>query len=249
MIFVRAMKTTIRILVLGLLCFAASVIPASASPACDNGTAGNGALYFGGSYSCQIGDLVFSNFSYSASATGSGLLIDASDLTLAVLNAGNPYGPGVGFDLSTVSADFAATSPGSSSEGTIDFTVTELVAADAIDGYLLGQNGNAGGNPGTTAGTYEYVCSPAPCDPTSGPVSLFTGITGSGATPTASAGSPGYPSIQVQLLMEAEGNSIEVEEPPYVLFSDSPIGVPEPSTLALCAFGFLLFIGLRRRLA
>jgi|SRR5579875_238598 len=139
---------------------AATAMTAFATPTCSNNVSGNGATYFGGGYSCEIGDLLFSNFTYTASGS---VLIPDSEITVDAVT-----GPSIGLSFH---APWTAAA-GMSSDGTIDFTVTVLGGGDLLEDFGLAQTSGVSGD--GSASVAENGCGPAPCLATGGSIYVLT---------------------------------------------------------------------------
>lgn len=150
-------KRLLSLLAFGL---AATAMTAFATPVCSNNVAGNGSTYFGGGYSCQIGDLLFSNFTYTASGTN---IISANQITVDTVSTGNL---GLSFHAPWTAAGSAT------SDGTIDFSVTALSGGNVIEDFGLAQTSGVSGS--GSASVAENGCGPAPCLATGGSIYLLT---------------------------------------------------------------------------
>jgi hypothetical protein len=77
-----------------------SALPGTAAPACSTIVANYASLIALGSGGCQINDLVFSNFTFTPSATGTGLVPVASQMAFSLDNPGSSgTGPIWGFEF------------------------------------------------------------------------------------------------------------------------------------------------------
>lgn len=139
---------------------AISATAAFATPACSSNVTDNGATYFGGGYSCTIGDLLFSNFTYTPS--GSNPLL-ANQITVDAVT-----GPNIGLSFN---GPWSAAA-GMTTDGTIDFTVTALSGGDIINDFGLAQTSGVVGN--GSASVAENGCPGAGCDATGGSIYVLT---------------------------------------------------------------------------
>jgi len=136
-----------------------SALPALADNACSTyaGT-DNGATYFTTGFSCYIGDLDFSDFTYTPSGTN-----PVAD-TLVTVDAINGGSAGIGFSFN---APWTASLPDESSDAAIGFNVSVIGGGAAtLEDAALAQT--AGVNGGGTASVAENGCSnpappPTPC--------------------------------------------------------------------------------------
>ena len=131
---------------LGMLTLAScsSVATSYGNPVtCSDGVSGNGSIYFGGGYSCVIGDLLFSDLTYkalgNAPVNGNAITVD----TLGPAGSGaSILNPEIGLSLNGLGNDGVAMG----STAVIGFTITVLGGGtDFIaDHVLLGINPEAG---------------------------------------------------------------------------------------------------------
>ena len=215
-----------------------SLFTAAATPAgCSDNVTNNGSLYFGGGYTCTIGDKIFSNFVYTDSAQGGALAIAPGSVTVSAIT-----GPNIGLSFN---GGWSANA-GQVTDATISFTVTVASGAGMVITDLgLAQLGGAI-NPGS-ASVAEEACGPAPCNPLSGQYTLLTlqnGVTTqtSKEVITAPTGS-----IRVAKDIAVTGGAngsggFATLSLVQDTFSQSP--VPEPRTVSLL-LGFALVAGLK----
>lgn len=213
-----------------LIALALTATAAFATPVCDNNTAGNGATYFGGGYSCQIGDLLFSNFSYTASGSD---IIPASQVTVDTVT-----GTDIGLSFH---APWTAAA-GMTSDGTIDFTVSVLGGGNLLEDFGLAQTSGVSGT--GTASVAENGCGPAPCLATGGSIYVLT-FQANGAT-SAQGETTFTPtsSVSVEKDISVNGNggfaTISVVQD---TFSQT---APEPLSLGFVGGGLVVLGFLRR---
>jgi hypothetical protein len=219
---------------------AATAMTAFATPVCSNNVADNGATYFGGGYSCEVGNLLFSNFSYTAAGTNP---ISANQITVDIVNG------------STIGLSFHAPwSAGSNatSDGTIDFEVSVVGGGSLIEDFGLAQTSGVG--PTGTASVIERGCGPAytaDCESaTGGPIHVITFETGTADQAEADTSfTPSYSSVLVEKDIAVTGNcdfaGISVVEDTFSQLSQCP----EPMSLGFIGGGLALLgvVRLRRR--
>lgn len=215
----------------------ATVATAFATPMCSDNVTGNGSVYFGGGYSCQIGDLRFSGFSYTPSGTNP---IIVSQITV---DAVGPTGTGAMTNSPDIGLSFHGTwsaGPGQTSDGTIDFSVSEIGPGTLISDLALAQTSGISGN--GTASVAERGCAPAPCNATGGPYLLLTFQDSGGSSAQGETSFAGQSSISVEKDIAVTGGtgfgSISVVQ-------DTFSQVPEPACMGLMGGGLAL-LGLAR---
>jgi hypothetical protein len=211
---------------------------------CSDNVTDNGALYFDGSYSCQIGDKIFSNFTYTDSATGGANAIGASGVTVSAIGPNDTSVTGANIGLQ-FSAGWTA-SAGQTSDAAIGFTVTVTDGAGMVITDLgLAQLGGARA-PGS-ASVAEEACGPAPCNPLSGQYQLLTlQPTSPSQTSDEQTTSPtGSVEVAKDISVTGGANGTSGFATLSLVqdtFSQSP--VPEPRTVSLL-LGFALAAGLK----
>lgn len=223
-----------KISLLTIFGLAATAMTALATPVCSNNVTDNGSTYFGGGYSCQIGDLLFSNFTYTASGTNP---ISAGQITVDTVT-----NDGVGLSFH---APWTAGS-GMTSDGTIDFTVTVLSGGGLIEDFGLAQTSGTAGD--GTASVAERGCGPAPCDATGGSIYVLTfqDNTSSGTDAQGETTFSGYDSVSVEKDISVDGNTGFAT---ISVVQDTFSQVPEPLSMGLMGGGLALIglVGFRRR--
>jgi hypothetical protein len=146
-----------KFLILAAGALGLSALPALADQACStyNGS-DNGATYFTTGFSCYIGDLDFSDFTYSSSASGGATAVPAGDVTVSPVTTAT----GVGF---LFNASWNATMPNETSDGIIGFDVSIVGGGPAeIEDAALLQTGSIDGtNTGSIDSVGEDGCSPS----------------------------------------------------------------------------------------
>jgi hypothetical protein len=216
------LKTISISFVAGLM---ATAMTAFATPTCSDDVTDNGSLYFDGSYSCEIGDLLFSNFTYTASGTNP---VAANEVTVdAVAPSGTSItGPDVGLQFN---APWDA-GVNQTSDATIDFTVTELGGGSLIEDFGLAQTSGVNGT--GTASVAEDGCGPAPCKATGGSIYLLTfQDNGNRVAQGETTFSPTYSSVSVEKDVSVSGGSDGFATISVV--QDTFSQVPEPRALSL----------------
>jgi hypothetical protein len=223
------LKKISLLIVFGL---ATTAMTAFATPACSNGVTDNGSTYFGGGYSCTIGDLLFSNFSYTASGTNP---ISAGQITVDTVT-----NDGLGLSFH---APWSAAA-GMTTDGTIDFTVTVLGGGSLLEDFGLAQTSGVSGD--GSASVAENGCGPAPCLATGGSIYVLT-FQDSGAR-SAQGETTFSPvnSVEVEKDISVNGNTGFAT---ISVVQDTFSQVPEPISMGLMGGGLALLglVRLRRQ--
>jgi len=185
-------------------------------------------------FSCTVGDLTFSNFSYLSASDGGALV--PSDAGISV----NPVTSGFGADTGLVFTALWGVGVNQSEDSSITYSVTTTNPGGITD-LLLDMVGGASG---------QGVATTAESSAT-GPTSLFTefgpgtDIPSDGTTIFVPAGSPLTLTKDIGVSGgTVAGGGAHISDV-YNLFSEGST-VPEPSLLILCT-GLLAFIPVARR--
>lgn len=221
---------------------ATTAMTAFATPACSDNVTDNGGLYFGGGYSCQIGDLLFSNFTYTASGSNP---VSAGQITV---DAVGPTGTGASINFADIGLSFHApwsAGPGQTTDGTIDFTVSALGTGTLVSDFGLAQTSGVAGS--GTASVIERGCGPAPCEVTGGSIYVLTFQTGSADDAQGETSFDGQCSVDVEKDIAVNGgNAFAGISVVQDTFSQN---APEPVSMGLMGGGLALLgvLRLRRR--
>lgn len=220
-----------------------TALSAFATPVCSSNVTDNGATYFGGGYSCQIGNLLFSNFTYTPSGSKP---VSAGEITVDSVgptgSGASLLGPDIGLSFH---APWDAGTNKSSSDGAIDFTVTVLKGGNILADFALAQTSGVAGT--GYAAVAEYGCGPSPCTATGGPLYVFTfQNSGSRTTQDEMTFLKAYSSLNVEkditVSAGANGNAT------ISVVQDTFSQIPEPVTIAFIGGGLaLLGVGRVRR--
>lgn len=217
-----------KISLLTIIGLASTAITAFATPVCSDNVTDNGSTYFGGGYSCQIGDLLFSNFSYTGSGTNP---ISAGQITVDTVTND---GIGLSFHAPWTAA------AGMTSDGTIDFTVTALSGGNVLEDFGLAQTSGVSGD--GSASVAENGCGPAPCLATGGSIYVLTfQDSGARSAQGETTFSP-VSSVEVEKDISVNGNTGFAT---ISVVQDTFSQVPEPVSMGLMGGGLAL-IGLSR---
>lgn len=211
---------------------AATAMTAFATPVCSNNVMGNGSTYFGGGYSCTVGDLLFSNFSYTGSGTNP---ISASQITVDTVSND---GLGLSFHAPWTAA------AGMTTDGTIDFTVTVLGGGSVLEDFGLAQTSGVSGN--GSASVAEDGCGPAPCLATGGSIYVLTFQDSGERIAQGETTFAPVNSVSVEKDISVNGNNGFAT---ISVVQDTFSQVPEPVSMGLMGGGLALLglVRLRRR--
>ena len=221
-----------KISLLTVFGLAATAMTAFATPVCSSNVTDNGATYFGAGYSCEIGDLLFSNFSYTGSGTNP---IGAGQITVDTVTND---GIGLSFHAPWTAA------AGMTTDGTIDFTVTALSGGNVLEDFGLAQTSGVSGD--GSASVAENGCGPAPCLATGGSIYVLTfQDSGARSAQGETTFSP-VSSVSVEKDISVNGNTGFAT---ISVVQDTFSQVPEPVSMSLMGGGLALLglVRLRRR--
>lgn len=221
---------------------AATAMTAFATPVCPDG--GSLSAFLGAGYSCQVGDKIFSNFSYVSSAFGGALAVPAAGVTVDTLG---PVGSGASVFSNDIGLQFNAgwnALAGQTTDSDIGFTVTVLGGAITIEDFGLAQV--SGVLPNGSASVVENGCGPAPCTPSELAVMTFDSG-GSNTQRVADTMFAPLGSVTVSKDISVTGGTDGAAH--LSLVSDTFSQVPEPVSMSLMGGGLALLglVRLRRR--
>jgi len=149
-----------RYMILAIGALGLSALPALADSACSTyAGSDNGSTYFTPGFSCYIGDLDFTDFTYTSSGSPATNAIPDTAVTVDVINGG---ASGTGFSFNS---SWTAVGAGAFSDADIGFDVTVIGggAATLEDAALIQTGGIDSTGTGSIASVVENGCSnPAP---------------------------------------------------------------------------------------
>lgn len=221
-----------KISLLAIFGLATTAMTAFATPACSDGVTDNGSTYFSAGYSCTIGNLLFSDFSYTASGTNP---ISASQITVDTVT---DDGIGLSFHAPWTAA------AGMTTDGTIDFQVSVLNGGNLLEDFGLAQTSGVSGD--GSASVAENGCGPAPCDATGGSIYVLTfQDSGARSAQGETTFSP-VSSVDVEKDISVNGNTGFAT---ISVVQDTFSQVPEPLSMGLMGGGLAIvgLFGVRRR--
>lgn len=221
---------------------ATTAMTAFATPVCPDG--GPLTTLLASGFSCQIGNALFSNFTYVSSAFGGALAVPASGVTVDTVG---PAGSGASLAGSSVGLEFNAgwnALAGQTSDSDIGFTVTLLGGAMTIEDFGLAQV--SGVLPNGSATVVENGCGPAPCTPSELAVLTFD----SGGSDTQRVADTMFAplgSVTVSKDISVTGGTTGAAH--LSLVTDTFSQVPEPMSLGFIGGGLALLgiVRLRRK--
>jgi len=181
-------------------------------------------------FSCEIGDKTFSNFTYIPSGTN---LVQDEAVAVGLINNGSA---GIGLQFN---APWSAAT-GQTSDATIGFTVAVTPptgGVSIIDASLAQLDGVS---PDGSASVAERGCTPAPCNPLGGFLSLLTFDPPPGNTAKNTVFAP-VGNLQVEKDISVIGGTIpgSFATLSQVQNTFSQTAVPEPASLAILGVSLL----------
>jgi hypothetical protein len=221
----------------------------SATPCPTTGT--ELSTYLVSGFSCQVGDKIFSNFTYTSSSQGGALTIGASSVEVETLGSLTGTDPAE-VSNANIGLQFSAgwtAMAGQESDSVIGFTVTVVNGSNMLikDTGLAQTSGVIGSS--SLASVAEEACTatpPATCTP--GTISIMTfddGTTDSAVVNDVTFSPSGSITVSKDITVTDSGSSGQAE---ISVVSDtfSQTAVPEPATMLLVG-GALCGIALIRR--
>jgi len=238
------------ILTVLLLVGAAAQLWATPPASCDNVNLASILATAAPTFSCQIGDKVFSNFTYIDSETGGAIAIPASGVTVDTLG---PAGSGADVVNANIGLEFNSSwtaQTGQTNDATIGFTVTVVGASNlAIEDFGLAQISGVSVTGTALATVTEKGCGPTPCTP--GPLAVLTFDNGTARTSQTVNDTIFTPVSSVSVLKDIDINGgtsagsfagISLVEDTF-----SQTAVPEPATMLLVGGVLCGIAAIRRR--
>jgi hypothetical protein len=221
---------------------AATAMTAFATPVCPDG--GSLSTFLASGYSCQIGDKIFSNFTYVSSAFGGALAVPAAGVTVDTLG---PAGTGASIFNNDIGLQFNAgwnALAGQTTDSDIGFTVKVVGGAISIEDFGLAQV--SGVLPNGSASVVENGCGPAPCTPSELAVMTFD-YGGNNTQRVADTMFSPLGSVTVSKDISVTGGTTGSAH--LSLVSDTFSQIPEPMSMGLIGGGLALLgvARLRRR--
>jgi hypothetical protein len=232
-----------KVSVLMFLSLTVVVSRANATPVCPDG--GSLSAFLATGYTCQLGDKLFSDFSYTSSAFGGALAVPSAGVTVDTLG---PSGSGASILSTDIGLQFNAgwnALAGETTDSDINFTVTVLSSTMFIEDFGLAQV--SGVLPNGSATVVEDGCGPAPCTPSELEVMTFD-YGGSDTQRVSDTMFAPLGSVSVSKDISVTGGTTGPAHLSLVsdTFSQTST-VPESSTLTLLAAGLLGLAYLSRR--
>jgi hypothetical protein len=208
--------------------------------------------YLASGFTCEVGDKIFSNFSYTDSSQGGALAIAAGSVTVETLGSLTGIDPAE-VSSANIGLQFSAgwtALAGQESDSVIGFTVTIVNGSNMLieDTGLAQTSGVLGSN--SLASVAEKACTatpPATCTP--GTISIMTfddGTSDSQVVNDVTFSPSGSITVSKDINVTDSGTSGHAE---ISLVSDtfSQTGVPEPATMVLVGVALCGIAMIRRR--
>lgn len=222
---------------------AMSAMTAFATPVCPDG--GDLAGFLTAGYSCEVGNLVFSNFTYTSSAFGGALAVPAAGVTVDTLG---PVGSGASLLSSSIGLQFNAgwnALAGQTTDSDIGFSVAVIGGGTmTIEDFGLAQV--SGVLPNGSASVVENGCGPVPCTPSELAVMTFD-YGGSNTQRVSDTMFAPLGSVSVSKDISVSGGTTGAAH--LSIVQDTFSQVPEPMSMGLMGGGLAMIgiAGLRRR--
>jgi len=217
--------------------------------------------YIATGFSCEIGDKVFSNFTYTdssqnATPIGAGAVevetlgpttgTDPAELSNAMI--GLQFNAG----WSVTSSCVANVCTGAELDSDIGFTVTVINGANmAITDAAVAQTASGAAGQGAVASVAEGVCAGTGCTPGTWNVFTFINSGGSQTAQDTTISPSGTVTVSKDISVTAgafAGSTATLTQVDDT-FSQTATGVPEPGTMALAGFALCGLAAIRRRRA
>ncbi len=231
-------------LILAVSALGLSAAPAFADSACSSGVALS--TYLGSSFTCYIGNLDFSNFTYTDSGSNPPAGTPATSVTVNTVNGTS----GIGF---LFNSSWTATGANEFSDALIGFTVSVIGGGPAtLEDAALVQTGSIDGtNSGSLDSVGENACS-GPSNnnpPCTQQWALVTSQTSNSVNTTAHTFYTPTGSISVSKDINAITGTASGVFASISGVQDTFSQVPEPRSLALMlGFGLIAALGLKKKL-
>jgi len=255
-----------RVSILTATLLAVAVVQAWATPTvpCSTSDMNLGTILSTPSFSCEVGDKIFSNFTYTSSSSGA-IALPSSAVTVDTLGPLTGTDPAdllssniglqfsAGWTASSVCSNSAGCT-GAETDSLIGFTVTVVGGSNMVITDLGLTQTSAVTGTGSLAQVDENACGPASCTPGTLSVHTFDNGSNSGTLRIADTIiNPGLGSVQVQqdinVLAGATWSANAGLSAVTDTFSQSPSGVPEPATMLLVGGALCGLAAIRRRSA
>jgi hypothetical protein len=203
-------------------------------------------------FSCQVGDKVFSNFTYIDSSTGGVIAVPATGVTVDTLG---PAGSGADVLNGNIGLEFNSSwtaQTNQTNDGTIGFTVTVVGSSNLeIEDFGLAQISGVSVTGSALATVTEKGCGPSPCTP--GRLGVLTFDNGTPSTSQTVNDTIFTPVSSVSVLKDivVNGGTTSGSFAGISLVQDtfSQTGVPEPATMLLVGSVLCGIAAIRRRSA
>jgi hypothetical protein len=219
--------------------------------------------YLATGFSCEIGDKIFSNFSYSSTSMGGALALGSGAVDVETLGSLSGTDPaefananiGLAFDAGWAASAtcFGMTCTGAETDSKIGFVVTVIGGANmAITDAAVAETSGGASGAGSSASVSEGGCSGAPCTTSQwGVLSFITPGNYTNAASETMFSATGSVQVLKDITVTAAGviNGEATLSEVQDTFSQSPTSVPEPATMALAGAALCGIAVVRRRRA